>query len=857
TTDIIFLQKLKEGELPGDINWTKTGEVEVDGSKYPLNQYYIDHPDMVLGDYVVDKLTGSRLAVKGNRDDITEAISEAIEKNLPKDILDTRRSKAVVEMSQEVAEMADSMLEGGISLIEGKLYRKIGTELVPITKNVAQIKQLVQIRELAKEVLSMQRDPEASEAELEAKRKEMKSLYDSYVKKYSNLLKVEFRKGKPFGRPHVEKILGYSRQIGKNKKTVFTTEPETYLLKGLEIETQIVDQNGNVKQQFKPSQLLTTRTYRVAIPVDKVNNAQDGLVACLNEFGYLDMDHISKIYGKSETEIVEELGNKIFHDPLVGWVTADEYLSGNVKKKLREAQERAEYEPEYERNVEALSSIIPKDIPFTDINVSLGDGWVPFEITEKVVKKILGFAGRYTGEGAIILEYSPFDNKWNLRKGSRYRNTAEMSSIAAGIPKDPLSIVKIALNNSDTIIKQTDSEGKTYVNQEATNALKSKVKEIRNYLKDYLAEDLDAMNQVEKVYNEKFNNTVPRDYEKIAEVFEFPNMNPEIELRPHQKNAIVRALLGGNSLLAHGVGAGKTYEQIAIAMEAKRLGLANKPLLVVPNTKLTDFENDAKELYPGAKVLALSQDDFDGNSIKRTLALAALNDWDMVIVRHSSFSKIPVSPATQIPALQAEIQELEAGLADMAGERGFTIKKMEKRLEQLRVKLDQYQENRVQYEGLMHFEDMGFDMLIVDEAHEYKNYPLTGRATAIKGLASGDADKARDMMIKSGYIRKLNGGNHGVVFATGTPISNSMAEVFVMFKYLRPDLLQEAGISNFDAWTDAFADIREVAEISARGEFRNKFQFKSFVNLPELITLFREFTDIKMQDDLDLPLPKH
>lgn len=861
TTDIIFLQKLKEGELPGDINWTKTGEVEVDGSKYPLNQYYIDHPDMVLGDYVVDKLTGKRVGVKSNRDDITEAIREVIEKNLPKDIIDTRRSKPVVEMSQEVAEMADSMLEGGISLIEGKLYRKIGTELVPITKNVAQIKQLVQIRELAKEVLSMQRDPEASEAELEAKRKEMKSLYDSYVNKYSNLLKVEFRKGKPSGRPHVEKILGYSRQIGKDKKgnikTVFTTEPETYLLKGLEIETRIVDQNGNVKQQFKPSQLLTTRTYRVAIPVDKVNNAQDGLVACLNEFGYLDMDHISKIYGKSEAEIVEELGNKIFHDPLVGWVTADEYLSGNVKKKLREAQERAEYEPEYERNVEALSSIIPKDIPFTDISVSLGDGWVPFEITEKVVKKILGFTGMYADEGAIILEYSPFDNKWNLRKGSRFRYTAEMSSLAAGIPKDPLSIVKIALNNSDTIIKQTDSEGKTQVNQEATNALKSKVKEIRDYLKDYLAEDLDAMNQVEKVYNEKFNNTVPRDYEKIAEVFEFPNMNPEIELRPHQKTAIVRALLGGNSLLAHGVGAGKTYEQIAIAMEAKRLGLANKPLLVVPNTKLTDFENDAKALYPGAKVLALSQDDFDGNSIKRTLALAALNDWDMVIVRHSSFSKIPVSPATQIPALQAEIQELEAGLADMAGERGVTIKKMEKRLEQLRVKLYQYQENRVQYEGLMHFEDMGFDMLIVDEAHEYKNYPLTGRATAIKGLASGDADKARDMMIKSGYIRKLNSGNHGVVFGTGTPISNSMAEVFVMFKYMRPDLLQEAGISNFDAWTDAFADIREVAEISARGEFRNKFQFKSFVNLPELITLFREFTDIKMQDDLDLPLPKH
>ena len=501
TTDIIFLQKLKEGELPGDINWTKTGEVEVNGSKYPLNQYYIDHPDMVLGDFIVDKLTGSRLAVKGNRDDITEAIREVIEKNLPKNILDTRRSKAVVEMSREVAEMADSMLEGGISLIEGKLYRKIGTELVPITKNVAQIKQLVQIRELAKEVLSMQRDPEASEAELEAKRKEMKSLYDSYVKKYSNLLKVEFRKGKPSGRPHVEKILGYSRQIGKDKKgnikTVFTTEPETYLLKGLEIETRITDQNGNVKQQFKPSQLLTTRTYRVAIPVDKVNNAQDGLVACLNEFGYLDMDHISKIYGKSEAEIVEELGNKIFHDPLVGWVTADEYLSGNVKKKLREAQERAEYEPEYERNVEALSSIIPKDIPFSDISVSLGDGWVPFEITEKVVKKILGFSGMYADKGAIILEYSPFDNKWNLRKGSSFRYTAEMSSLAAGIPKDPLSIVKIALNNSDTTL-QTDSEGKPMLIK-ATNALKSKVKEIRDYLKDYLAEDLDAMNQVEKV----------------------------------------------------------------------------------------------------------------------------------------------------------------------------------------------------------------------------------------------------------------------------------------------------------------------------------------------------------------------
>lgn len=688
----------------------------------------------------------------------------------------------------------------------------------------------------------------------------MKKLYDAYVKKHDNFLKTDIRNGRLWGRPHIEKILGYAREIGsKDKKgkvkTEFTLEPETYLLKSLEIEIQAVDDEGNIKQEFKPSQIMTQRTYKVVSPVDKVDNAQDGLVASLNQFGYVDMDHIVEIYGKSEEEIAAELGDKIYKNPLSGWETADEYLSGNVKKKLREAQERADYEPEYSRNVEALSKVIPKDVPFADITVNLGDGWVPFHITEAAVKNLLGFTG-YRSDSSIKLEYSPLDNKWNLSKGTNYRNTAEMAGITAGVPQDPLAIVKIALNNTETIIKTT-VDGKTFVNQEATNALKAKVKEIRQYLKEYLSADLDAMNEVEEIYNDKFNATVPRDYSKIAEYFTFPNMNPDVELRPHQKNAIVRALMGGNSLLAHGVGAGKTFEQIGIAMEAKRLGLANKPLLVVPNTKLTDFESDAKLLYPGAKVLALSQDDFEGNSIKRTLALAAVNDWDMVIVRHSSFSKIPVSPETELPALQAEIQELEAMLEEMTGERGFTVKKLQARLEKLRAKLHDYQENRVQYEGLLNFEDMGFDMLIVDEAHEYKNYPLTGKASSIKGLASGDADKARDMMIKSGYIRKLNGGNRGVVFGTGTPISNSMAEVFVMFKYLRPDLLREAGISHFDAWADAFSNITEVAEVSAKGEFRNKMQFKSFVNLPELITLFREFTDIKMQDTLNLPLPKH
>lgn len=864
TTDIIFLQKLKDGELPKDTQWTKTVDIEIEDEKYSLNQYYKDHPEMVLGEHVAHKQHGERLAVKSNRDDISQALSEVIEKNLPVNIMDTRAAKPVVELSQEDAETFADMLEGGLSLVKGKLYRKTGSKTIQITENVAQIKHLVELKELAKEVLSMQRDPNVAESDLDAKRKSMKSLYESYVKKYGNLLKVDIRGGKLVGRPHVEKVLGYTRQIkregkdGKEKPvSVFTTEPETYLLKSLEIEKVISDKEGDLEQTFKPSQILSQRTFKIAQPVDKVNSAADGMIASINELGYVDMDHIVKIYGKPEAEVIAELGDKVYHNPISGWETADEYLSGNVKKKLREVQERIEFQPEYQRNVEALSKIIPADVPLNDITVNLGDAWVPFDITEKVVKQILGFNRRHGDENAINLQYSLFDNTWNLSKGRNYHNTAEMSSLAAGIPKDPLAIVKIALNNSDTIIKYTDKEGKTYVDQEATNALKSKVREIRDSLKDYLSTDLDAAEEIENVYNDKFNNSVPRDYSKIANIFEFVNMNPDIKLRPHQKSAIIRALLGGNTLLAHGVGAGKTYEQIAIAMEAKRLGLANKPLLVVPNTKLTDFENDAKKLYPGAKILALSQDDFDGNSIKRTLALAAANDWDMVIVRHSSFTKIPVSPATQIPALQEEIQELELALAEADDDNRFSRKKMESRLEKIRLKLQAYMENRTGYEGLIFFEDMGFDMLLVDEAHEYKNYSLGGKAASIKGLASGDADKARDMMIKSGYIRKLNGGKKGVIFGTGTPISNSMAEVYVMFKYLRPDLLIDAGINNFDAWADTFTNIREVAEISAKGEFRNKLQFKSFVNLPELITMFREFTDIKMQDSLNLPLPEH
>lgn len=867
TTDIIFMRKYQEGALPETGGWTQTGVMEVEGEEVNINQYYLDNPHMVLGDFTIDTLTkGKRLGVKAGEKTVDELLPEVIEKYLPENIINTRLTKKDVEITPETQALLEGMIDGGIVKDKGKLYRRVGGKLEHITKDVAQITTLVEIRDMAKELLTLQRQPEIKDSELDVKRKKMKAAYDGYVKKYGNLLKREVRGNRLYGRYQVEEVLGHrtivTRLDPKTKKekgySIFITEPEAYLLKSLEIETVTLDKNGVPVQSFKPSQVLLRRTYTPARIVDKVNSAQDGVIASINSFGYLDMDYIAEIYGKPEEEIVKELGGHIYKNPVGTWETSDEYLSGNVRRKLEEAEERLEYDEEYQRNVEALREVIPADLPLADITVSLGDPWLPFEVNERAVARLLGVSERGAKDHKIFkLAYNPSDNTWNLSKGPKYRNTPEMSAIAAGAGGNALDIVKKALNNADTIVKWKDKDGHTHVDKEATDTLKAKVKELRESIKDYIYEFPEYVEAVEKEYNRKFNAIVPRDYEKVAKYFTFPNMNPEIKLREHQVVAIVRALLGGNTLLAHGVGAGKTYEEIAIAMEARRLGLATKPVLLVPNTKLTDFENCAKEMYPGAKILALSSDDFDTDSIKRTLAIAAVNEWDIVIIRHSSFTKIPISPETEIPALEAEIAELEEALASMDEDSGrFTKKQMENRLETLRVRLITYQQDRVTYKGMMNFEDLGFDMLIVDEAHEYKNYPLAGRTASIKGLKAGDAQKARDMMIKAGYIKKINGSKRGLIFATGTPIANTMAEVYVMFRYLRPDLLQEAGISNLDAWAGTFTNIENVMEIAARGGFKNQFKFKSFVNLPELFAMFREFTDIKMQDVLNLPLPE-
>jgi len=855
TTDIVFFQKYAPGEYLGMGDWIASTPQEYEGQTLYLNEYYVKNKDMVIGELTKDKLTGDRFgATTSEKEEIPDKARELLSSKLPKNIVKdsglTDEDIAVLEIE------GDNRIEGTLIIDNDKVFRKIDDEYVEVKGNVEEIKQLINIKELLKTVLRMQRQLDVSEEELERARADLRKAYEDYVAKYKNLLVRKTRVGKLYGKTRVEEVMGFAKEVqGKGKpKKVFITDPDVYLLKSLELEEIKIDKDGNEHQTITPSEILFKRTFTPRKPITKVNSAEEGLIASINTYGRIDLDYISKIYRKDEKEVIKELGDRIYKNPTGDWELAEKYLSGNVRQKLKEAQQAIELDQEYQRNIEALEKVIPKDIPLIDISLHLGDEWIPIKITKEAILKLLGLAN----PKSITLSYNPHDASWKIKSGKYYYATPEGKSIRAGLPYTELEIINMALNNKPETVKYKNEEGKQVIDIKATNMLRAKVKEIRNYMKEFLYEHPEYAEEVERLYNEKFNCYVPENYEKLAESYKIYGINPNIQLRPHQKRAVIRSITSGNTLLAHVVGAGKTYEQIIIAMESKRLGLASKPLLVVPNHKLSDFEYDAKTLYPGCNILVLDENDFKSENIKRTLALAALNSWDFVVIRHSSFTKIPVTPETMTMEIRREIEEYHIALeeARASGDR-ISVKNIETALAKLRVKLERLTADAEKYKGMLCFEDLGFDMILVDEAHKFKNLPLAGRVASVKGMHTGSSERAFDMMVKLNYIRKINGGNRGVVFATGTPITNSMAEVYIMTKYLRPDLLEAAGVKHFDAWAKVFTNLDHVTEIAPSGGFRVAYKFESFVNLPELIMMYRQFADIVGKDDVNLPIPKH
>ncbi|TCO79137.1 Eco57I restriction-modification methylase domain-containing protein [Marinisporobacter balticus] len=634
TSDVLIFQKLEDGEIPKNKDWVTTDKVNVNGKEIKINKYFKDNPHMVLGELTEDTLYGGdRIAVVDKEGNFEEKFKELIEKHIPESIIDTKQStpKPIILPFEETKEIK----EGAYTKKGNSVFKKEKGKVVPVTTDKAQIAAVIDIKELAKKVINMQTLTDVTEKDLESKRKELKKVYESYVKKHGHLLKRD--------RKVTNGSVSFSAKTSVEK--LLKGDPELYIFKGLELE-KIKDG----EQIVTPSQIFDKRTYTPYKAIGKVGNAADGLVASLNDLGYADIPHISKIYGKSEKEVIKELGNKIYKNPITDeWETEDEYLSGNVKTKLKAAKERAGLDEEYERNVKALEKVQPEDLPISKIEMRMGESWIPAKYQKEAICSLLDVTGY--NKNNIKLEYGATDAKWSLNQKAGLDQTVAMQKLIVDGRVSALEVVRKALNNGDVKIYDKIHNGDTEVkvfNKAKTTELRQKVEKVSAYFKEWVMKNPEAAAEVAKIYNEKFRNLVPRQYD--GSFLKFPNMNPIFQkgFYEHQRNGVARAIFNGNTLFAHAVGSGKTYEEIAAVMEYKRLGLASKPVMVVPNNKLGDYEKDFRELYPSAKILALSEDDFNTQNIKQTLIQSATNDWDCIIIRHSSFTKIPVGSDTPL-----------------------------------------------------------------------------------------------------------------------------------------------------------------------------------------------------------------
>ena len=619
----------------------------------------------------------------------------------------------------------------------------------------------------------------------------------------------------------------------------------------------MLDDEDKTKLKGK-ADMFTKRTIRQRQSVTSVDTAAEALALSIGEKARVDMGYMSQLTGKSEEDIIDELNGVIFLDPVYGdWQTADEYLSGNVRQKLREAENAAVDSPGYLPNVEALRAAQPKDLDASEIEVRLGATWIDKKYIQQFMFELLEpplYARR-----SLEVNYSEFTAEWNISG----KNSIPYNDINARITygtdcANAYKILEDTLNLRDVRIYDTvrDADGteKRVLNSKETTLAQQKQQAIKEAFRDWIWRDPDRRRELVQLYNERFNSTRPREYDGRHLIF--PGMNPEITLREHQLNAIAHDLYGGNTLLAHEVGAGKTFEMIAAAMEGKRLGLCQKSLFAVPNHLTEQWASEFLRLYPSANILVATKKDFETRNRKKFCARIATGDYDAVIIGHSQFERIPVSRERQERLLQEQIWEIEDGIAELKASRAerFTIKELERTKKNLKAKLQKLHD-AARKDDVVTFEQLGVDRLYVDEAHSFKNLFLYTKMRNVAGLSTTDAQKSSDMLLKCRYIDEITHGK-GVTFATGTPISNSMTELYTMMRYLQHDMLKRNSLTHFDCWASAFGETTTAIELAPEGTgYRARTRFAKFFNLPELMNLFREAADIKTSDQLNLPTP--
>ena len=833
-SDIIFLQKR---DRPLDIvpEWTQTGQTE-DG--FAINRYFIDHPEMVLGrqepvstahgmDYTVNPIEGLELS-----DQLHDAV---------KYIHGTYQEAELPELGEgeaiDTSIPADSNVKNySYAIVDGQVYYRENSRMVRPDLNAtaeARVKGLVGLRDCVQELIDLQMDAAVPDSTITQKQAELNSLYDSFSAKYGLI-------------------------NDRANRLAYADDSSYYLLCALEV----IDEDGKLERK---ADMFTKRTIKPHQAVAVVDTASEALAVSISEKACVDMSYMSQLTGKTKEELAGELQGVIFRVPgqlekdgTPHYVTADEYLSGNVRRKLRQAQRAAQQDPVYAVNVEALTAAQPKDLDASEIEVRLGATWIDKEYIQQFMYET--FNTPFYLQRSIEVNYSSFTAEWQIKGKSSvsYNDVAAYTTYGTS-RANAYKILEDSLNLRDVRIYDTieDADGKErrVLNAKETTLAAQKQQAIREAFKDWIWKDPERRQTLVRQYNEEMNSTRPREYD--GSHITFGGMNPAITLREHQKSAIAHVLYGGNTLLAHEVGAGKTFEMVAAAMEAKRLGLCQKSLFVVPNHLTEQWASEFLRLYPSANILVTTKKDFETHNRKKFCARIATGDYDAIIMGHSQFERIPISRERQERLLYEQIDEITEGVAEVqasGGER-FTVKQLERTRKSLEARLEKLQaEGRK--DDVVTFEQLGVDRLFVDEAHNYKNLFLYTKMRNVAGLSTSDAQKSSDMFSKCRYMDEIT-GNRGVIFATGTPVSNSMTELYTMQRYLQYERLQELNMTHFDCWASRFGETVTALELAPEGTgYRARTRFSKFFNLPELMNLFKEVADIKTADQLNLPTPE-
>ena len=831
-SDILILQK-RDRLIDIEPDWV---HLDTDENGIKMNSYFVQHPEMILGEM---KMVSGRFGMEATcvpyeNADLAAQLDEAVA-NIHGEITEYETEEELEEEDNSIP--ADPTVRNfSYTVVDNKIYYRENSRMTPVEVSATaenRIKGMIAIRNSVRTLIELQTE-DYPDSEIKAEQERLNRLYDTFSGKYGLI-------------------------NSRANTSAFSQDSSFSLLSALEI----IGEDGELERK---ADMFSKRTIKPHTPVTSVDTASEALAVSLGEKATIDMDYMMELSGKSENEIFEDLKGVIFLNPLYEYgnsyepkyLMADEYLSGNVREKLKIAKNSAELYPEdYKVNVEALQKVQPKDLTASEISVRLGATWLPPDDVQEFIFHLLE-TPRYA-QWNIKVHFSPFTSEWNIEgksydKGNvRAYNTYGTSRINA------YKIIEETLNLKDVrifdYIEDDEGKKKAVLNKKETAIAQSKQEMIKQEFQDWIWSDPERRERLCKSYNEKFNSVRPREYDGSHIIFN--GMNPEIELREHQKNAVAHILYGGNTLLAHAVGAGKTFEMVAAAQESKRLGLCNKSLFVVPNHLTEQWAAEYLQLYPAANILVATKKDFETKNRKKFCGRIATGDYDAVIIGHSQFEKIPMSIERQRAILEQQLEEITGGIAELKRNRGenFSIKQLEKSKKSIRQKLDKLND-QTKKDDVVTFEELGVDRLFVDESHYYKNLYLYTKMRNVGGIAQTEAQKSSDLFMKCRYLDEITGGR-GTVFATGTPISNSMVELYTIQRYLQYSTLVKNGLQHFDAWASTFGETITAVELTPEGTgYRAKTRFAKFYNLPELMAMFKEIADIKTADMLNLPVPE-